>query len=97
MKIQVSGTLMFKPVLGDRQPLCIEVETGTTIEGLLSILGRKLGPPFQKLVFIPGGGGVKNTVLFVLNGTPHWNLKDRLASPLQHGDTIQLSPIMTGG
>jgi hypothetical protein len=98
MEIQVSGALSFRKLLGDDHPLRLEIESGTTIEGLLGILGAMLGEPFTRLVFASGSGGrIKNTVLFLLNGTPHWNLPERLATTLQHGDTLRLTPMMTGG
>ncbi|MCF8094685.1 MAG: MoaD/ThiS family protein [Desulfobacteraceae bacterium] len=88
---------MFKQILGGGQPLNLEIEEGTTLEGLLNILAGKFGRPFEKMVFRPDGKGIKQTVLVIVNGTPHWNLRDRLASPLRQGDTIKLTPMVTGG
>lgn len=96
MEIRVTGALVFGQILGNGT-LNLEIEEGTTIEGLLNILAGKFGRLFEKMVFRPDGKGVKQTVLVIVNGTPHWNLRDRLASPLRQGDTVKLAPMITGG
>ena len=99
MEVSVSGVLMYRKVLGDRdQPLRLRVSEGTTIMQLLLLLSEKLGENFTKLVFEQGNvEKVKKTVTFQLNGNPHWNLPQQLETKLHGGDEIFLIPMMTGG
>lgn len=100
MQIEITGKLTFKPLLGGSTPLSLEVEDGTTVEALLNTLGEMLGNPFCRLVFKSGEPDekkIKPTFIVTVNGTAHWNLKRRLATPLSPGDKVQLTPILTGG
>lgn len=96
MQIKVSGKLIFSQLLDAQDPVDVEFEGGT-LEELLHHLADRYGPKLETALFEGPQRRFKRTNIVLLNGVSHWNLKKRLASDLNEGDEVRLSPIITGG
>jgi MoaD family protein len=96
LKIIVTGYMRFKAVIGNRLPMVLEMEK-PTLRDALSTLSQQYGKEFEDMVFDPYSKELKRSVLVLLNGQPHLNLRDRLNSQLKDGDEIALLPLMAGG
>ncbi|MFV0439021.1 MAG: MoaD/ThiS family protein [Desulfopila sp.] len=97
MIIHVRGALMFHQLLGDQQPVHLEVPEGATIVEVLQLLAGTSGASFGRLVFEAGTDDkVKSGISFVVNGFSHWNLAGQLNHRLTEGDELLL-PMLTGG
>jgi molybdopterin converting factor small subunit len=51
----------------------------------------------EKMVFESARQGLKPSILVLLNGVTHWNLKQGLATELKNGDEVELRPMAAGG
>ena len=96
MRISVTGTQVFRQLLGVQHPVHLDVAQGTIEDGLV-LLASRYGRPLERMIFEPGKRQLKSSIMVLVNGAPHWNLPQRLATPLKDGDAIELRPMAAGG
>ncbi len=74
----------------------LELDEGTTLQGLLGRLSSLYGAVFRKEVFEPGQEDVKTGFVVTVNGVLVGQLKG-VRTRLEHGDHVILMSLMSGG
>lgn len=96
MKIEVSGYLRFRGLIGSRISLELETEQAT-LRDALTVLCSQHGERLESILLDPSTKEIRRSNLVMLNGQPHMGLGKRLDTELKDGDEIALCPVLAGG
>ncbi len=74
----------------------VEIEKGSSIANLLSILAEEHGEPFRKAIYEPNGKDVKPNYIVTVNG--HLlNQLNGIKTKIKEEDQVKILPIVSGG
>ena len=81
-----------------RKPhLEMEVEEGTTVEGLLMQLVETYGPELRKVLIDPETGEIESHYMILINGKGTFQFPEGINMSLEDGDVISILMFLTGG
>ena len=96
MKVTVDYLGSIRQTLSLKQAEQVELESGSAVSNLLSVLAEKHGEPFQKAVYEPKDLDLKAHYILSVNGLL-LNQLDGIRTKLKDGDRLVLMPVVTGG
>ena len=96
MKIEVTGYLRFRGLIGTGVSLELETEEATLRDALM-VLCSQHGERLESILLDPSTGEIKRSNLILLNGQSYMGLGTRLDTKLKNGDEIALCPVLAGG
>jgi MoaD family protein len=96
VKVTVDYLGSIRQTLSLKQAEQVELESGSAVSNLLSVLAEKHGEPFQKAVYEPKDLDLKAHYILSVNGLL-LNQLDGIRTKLKDGDRLVLMPVVTGG
>lgn len=96
VKIQVTGYLKFRGLIGTGVSLELETEKATLRDALM-VLCSQHGERLESILLDPSTKEIRRSNLILLNGQPYMGLDKRLDTELKDGDEIALCPVLAGG
>lgn len=84
-------------VITGRKQEAFFVAEGTTLRSLLNKVAEKYGSALKREVFDPSGDEINPHILVLVNGLQVSQLERKLDTRLLHGDSVILTPPMSGG
>ena len=96
LKVDVEYLGHIRNVVGSKRHEEVEIENGSSIADLLSILAEKHGEPFKESVYEPKETDVKSNYIITVNGCL-LNQLSGIQTNLREGDHITILPIVSGG